>query len=312
MSYIHLTIEKRSQIEVLRKEGYSVRRIANLIGVHHSTVARELNRMEGEYLAVKAQQLATAKSANKGRPLKLTPQLAALIESRLQQTWSPEQLVGAELAGVLSFKTIYSWIHRGFLAVTEKVLRRKGKKPSTQETRGRFSVERTIKERPQEVEDREVFGHWELDTMVSSRGKSKGCLATFVERKTRFYVAIKMDNRTKESMFTAINSLHSTLTSKLLKTFTVDRGKEFACCEQVETKFGIPMYFADAYAAWQRGSNENSNGLLREFFPKKTDLAKVTLDELTNALILINNRPRKCLGFKTPFDMLKHEIRKLI
>ena len=91
MSYIHLTIEKRSQIEVLRREGYSVRRIANLIGVHYSTVARELNRIEGEYSAIKAQQLATGKSTNKGRPTKLTPQLAALIESRLQQTWSQKK-----------------------------------------------------------------------------------------------------------------------------------------------------------------------------------------------------------------------------
>ena len=185
-------------------------------------------------------------------------------------------------------------------------------KPGTQETRGRFNVKRTIKERPQEVENREVFGHWELDTMVSSRGQSKGCLATFVERKTRFYVAIKMNDRSKDSMFLAISSLYNTLTSKLLKTFMVDRGKEFACYEQVENEFGIPIYFADAYAAWQRGSNENSNGLLREFFPKRTDLAKVTLDKLTEALVLINNRPRKCLGFKTPFDMFKREIRKLI
>ena len=234
MSYIHLTIEKRSQIEILRKERYSVRKIASLIGVHHSTVARELNRVEGEYSAIKAQQLTTSKSANKGRPIKLTPQLAALIEYRLQQTWSPKKLVGAELVGVLSFKTIYSWIHHGFLSVTEKVLRQKGKKPGTQGTRGRFNIKRTIKERSQEVENREVFGHLELDTMVSSRGQSKGCLATFVERKTQFYVAIKMNDRTKDSMFLAISSLYNTLTSKLLKTFTVDRGKEFACSEQVE------------------------------------------------------------------------------
>ena len=93
MSYIHLTIEKRSQIEVLQREGYSVRRIASLIGVHHSTVARKLNCVEGEYPAIKAQHLAISKSANKGRPTKVTPQLAALIESRLQQTWSPEEIV---------------------------------------------------------------------------------------------------------------------------------------------------------------------------------------------------------------------------
>ncbi len=143
------------------------------------------------------------------------PQLAALIESRIEQTWSPEEIVGAELAGALSFKTIYSWIHQGFLSVTETVLRRKGKKPGTQETRGRFNVKRTIKERPQEVENREVFGLWELDTMVSSRGQSKGCLATFVERKTRFYVAIIMNDQSKDSMFLAIRSLYNTLSSKL-------------------------------------------------------------------------------------------------
>lgn len=312
MSYIHIAIEKWSQIEVLRKEGYSVCRIASLIDVHHSIVAREINRIEGEYSAIKAQQLAMSKSANKGRPTKLTPQLVALIEYRLQQAWSPEEIVGAELVGVLSFKTIYSWLHRGFLAVTEKVLHRKGKKLGTQENRRYFNVKRTIKEQPQEVEKRENFGHWELDTMVSSRGQRKGCLVTFVECKTRFYVANKMDDRTKDSMFLAISSLYNTLTSKLLKTFMVDRGKEFACYEQVENDFGIPMYFADAYAAWQRGSNENSNGLLWEFSPKKSDLAKVTLDKLTEALMLINIRPRKCFGFKTPFDMLKHEIRKLI
>ena len=179
----------------------------------------------------------------------------------MQQTWFPEEVVNAELVGILSFKTIYSWVHRGLLAATEKVLRRKGKKP------GRFNVKKTIKDRPQEVENRKTFGHWELDTMVSSKGQSKSCLATFVERKTRFYVAIKMDDRTKDSMFLAISSLYNTLTSKLLKTFTVDRGNEFACFEQVENEFRIAMYFDDAYALWQRGSNENSNGLLREFFP---------------------------------------------
>lgn len=101
--------------------------------------------------------------------------------------------------------------------------------------------------------------------MVYSRNQSKGCLTTFVERETRFYIAIKMEDRTKDFMFLAISSIYNKLTSKLLKTFTVDWGKEFACYEQVETEFGIPMYFADAYTAWQRGSNETSNDLLRVF-----------------------------------------------
>ena len=129
MSYIHLIIEKRSQIEILRKEKYSVRKIASLIGVHYSTVARELNRVEGEYSTIKAQQVANSKSANKGKLIKLTPQLVALSESRLQQTWSPEELVGAELVGILSFKTIYYWIYRSFLAVRKGYSAGKGKSP---------------------------------------------------------------------------------------------------------------------------------------------------------------------------------------
>lgn len=136
MSYIHLTIEKRSQIEILRKKRHSVRKIASLISVHHSTtVARELNRVEGEYSTINAQQVTNNKSVNKGRPIRLIPQLAALIESRLQQAWSPEELVGAELVGILSIETIYSWTHRGFLAVIERVLRRKRKKLGKQKTR---------------------------------------------------------------------------------------------------------------------------------------------------------------------------------
>lgn len=109
-------------------------------------------------------------------------------------------------------------------------------------------------------------------------------------------------------MFNAMSSLHTALTNKVLKSFTSDRDKEFACYLKFEQLLSIPMYFSDAYTAWQRSSNENSNSLLREFFPKKTDLAKVTIRDLTESLLLLNNRPRKCLGFKSLFDMFKHEI----
>ena len=170
------------------------------------------------------------------------------------------------------------------------MLRRKGRPPGTQEKRDRFVVGRRIQDRPHEINTRKVFGHWEVDTVVSSRGKSKGFLATFVERKTRFYVAIPMKDRTKESMFHAIRLLHTAFTNKVLKSFTTDRSKGFTCHEEVERLLGILVYIADAYSAWQRGSNENSNSLLREFFP------------------MLNNRPRKSLGSKFPFDMFKHEL----
>lgn len=119
-----------------------------------------------------------------------------------------------------------------------------------------------------------------------------------------------MKDRTQESMFQAIKQLYKTLGNSL-ETFTTDRGKEFACYAKVESELNIPVYFADSHAPWQRESNENSNGLLRNFFPKKRNFSKVTNDELLDALLLLNHRPRKCLGFKSPFEMLLHEISKL-
>ena len=221
-------------------------------------------------------------------------------------TWSPEQIVGRDYQEKLSFKTIYNWIYEGILNVPLQVLRHKGKGRQPQETRGKFNIGRSISQRPKSVRNRQEFGHWELDTMVSSRGKSKGCLATFAERKSRLYLAFLIPNRTKDAMHNAIEQLTSNLPDHALKSFTSDRGKEFACYPDVEAS-GIDFYFADAYSAWQRGTNENSNGLMREFFPKKTDLAKVSETELFTALWLMNNRPRKCLNYQTPLEKFMHE-----
>ena len=221
-------------------------------------------------------------------------------------TWSPEQIVGRDYQEKLSFKTIYNWIYEGILNVPLQVLRHKGKGRQPQETRGKFNIGRSISKRPKSVRNRQAFGHWELDTMVSSRGKSKGCLATFAERKSRLYLAFLIPNRTKDAMHNAIEQLTSNLPDHALKSFTSDRGKEFACYPDVEAS-GIDFYFADAYSAWQRGTNDNSNGLMREFFPKKTDLAKVSETELFTALWLMNNRPRKCLNYQTPLEKFMHE-----
>jgi IS30 family transposase len=135
------------------------------------------------------------------------------------------------------------------------------------ETRGRFNIGTSIDQRPKEVKKRTTFGHWELDTMVSSRGKSKGCLATFAERKTRMYLAVKMDSRSSSSMETAILRMVNKYPLGVFRTSTVDRGKEFACYSNIEEQVDMAVYFADPYASWQRGTNENANGLLRDFFP---------------------------------------------
>ncbi|MEG1158320.1 MAG: IS30 family transposase, partial [Christensenellaceae bacterium] len=191
------------------------------------------------------------------------------------------------------------------------VLRQKGKRQKPAETRGKFAVGISIHQRPKEIKSRETFGHWELDSMVSSRGESKGCFATFVERKSRWYIALKTADRTAESMKNAITQLYNTLPKDAFKTGTTDRGKEFACFQAVNDELGLPLYFADPYSSWQRGSNENSNGLLREFYPKKTNLALVDQEELTQNLFLINSRPRKCLGWKSPIQVFLHEVAHL-
>ena len=308
MSYTHLSIIERSQLDILNRQGWTVRAIAQEIGRHPSTVAREMNRnhVEGVYEA-EVSQRAYQQRREFSKPVgKWTAELAKEVEERLQQTWSPEQISqGYKAAGntLVSFKTIYRWIYAGRLARAEvSMLRHKGKRRKPLETRGRFLVGKSIKQRPKEVRSREIFGHWELDTVVSSRGKSKACVATFIERKTRLYTAIKMPDRTALSMEIAFGVAASQYPQGTFKSATTDRGKEFACFSSLEFTHNMDVYFADPYSSWQRGSNENGNGLLREFFPKGKDFAEVTDVELAKALNLINNRPRKCLGWKTAHE----------
>jgi len=185
------------------------------------------------------------------------------------------------------------------------VLRQKGKRQKPVETRGRINVGLPISKGPPEVMDRRTFGHWELDTVVSGRGKSKACVATFVERKSRFYLALPITDRTAASMEGAV---HGAFPEGTFETATTDRGKEFSGHERIQASLGVPMYFADPYSSWQRGSNENANGLLREFFPKGTDFAQVGDGELADALAKINGRPRKCLDWKTAHEAFTEEV----
>jgi len=170
MSHKYFTINERNKLEVLLKENYRISKIAQVLNRHRATIYREIKRINGEYSSENAQADANAKAASKGRNSKITPELKNLIEDRLCKTWSPEQIAGRELKGRLSFKTIYNWLYSDFLEVSMNVLRRKGRRAKTKETRGKFNIGKTIKERPSEVSAKEVFGHWELDSVVSSRG----------------------------------------------------------------------------------------------------------------------------------------------
>lgn len=314
MSYIHLTITERARIEVLKNENYSLRDIARILNRSVSTISREVrrNKINDNYNAESAQSNYKSKRNHCGRRIKLNSDLREKIIYYLKQHWSPEQIAGRLFLGELSFKTIYRWINSKLLNFNVLTyLRQKGKRQRSKETRGKFNVGKLISQRPKEVRKRNVFGHWEADTVVSSRGKSKGCVATFVERKSRYLYCFPMPDRSAKSMEIAIKQLISKLPSGTVKTITVDRGKEFSCYKTIETQFETNIYFADPYSAWQRGTNENSNGLLREFFPKKTDLAKITQAELEYALYSINHRPRKCLNWYTPYEIFTLSLLQL-
>lgn len=313
MSYTHFTTFERGSIAAYLKNGYSCRKISEILNRHHSSIAREIKRnCSLKYDAETAHALykyRRQKSVSKGKYNEL---LGNEIENKLNITWSPEQIANTSTIGAVSFKTIYNWIYTGKINKGSlRVLRQKGKRHKPMETRGKFAIGESIDKRPKEVKKREEFGHWELDTMVSSRGKSKGCFATFIERKSRLYTAIKIADRTAESMEVAIKYLYSVLPKKTFKTATTDRGKEFACYDNIKKDLNLTLYFADPYSSWQRGSNENSNGLLREFYPKKTDLTKVNKKELLHNLFLINSRPRKCLGWKSPIQVFLYEVSHL-
>jgi IS30 family transposase len=312
MSYQHLTTFERARIETLEGLGYSIRSIAKEIGRAPSTVSRELSRNtspEGIYHSETAQEQYAVRRKNGGCHGKWSSTVAKMVQEKLDLTWSPEQIANRLFKGELSFKTIYRWLYHGrIMNRTAEVLRQKGKRQKPRETRGRFNVGTSISKRPADIKKRQTFGHWELDTVVSGRGRSKGCVATFLERKTRWYVAVKMPDRTADSMEKAIRALHDRLPENVFETATTDRGKEFSCYSTLENDLNLAVYFADPYSSWQRGSNENANGLLREFFPKGTDFDKVTDDALGRALQLINNRPRKCLGWQTAHEAFIGEV----
>jgi IS30 family transposase len=317
MSYSHLSIIDRAQLETLQQLGWSTRAIGQQLGRHHSTIAREIQRgkTDQHYEAVPAQESYKQRRAPCVPTGKFTSELATELTEKLTLTWSPEQIAEKRRSQgkpFVCFKTIYRWLYDGKLTVSEsEVLRHKGKRRKPMETRGRFLVGTPISQRPKEVRKRTTFGHWELDTVVSSRGQSKSCAATFVERKTRLYFAVNMPDRTAHSMEIAFGVAASQYPQGAFKTATTDRGKEFACYTALENLHDIKVYFADPYSSWQRGSNENANGLLREFFPKGHDFATVSDEELAEAVRLINHRPRKCLNWKSAYEAFMGELSHL-
>ena len=320
MPYTHLTENERYVISHLSIAGFSLREIARRIKRHHTTVSRELERNGPEYDCTVYWYDWTHPMALKRRHKarhhrrQSNPHLVKYVIRKLRDDWSPETI--AEKLKIeypendkmrVSHETIYRWIYldANEAGILYHHLRRRRKKRRRQKRYGsgrRFIPGRvSISERPAIVETRERFGDWEGDTVEGK--KSTGYFATHVERKSRYLIAAKLTNKKAESLtFKSIKAFWR-IPKKMRKTLTVDNGKEFARFKKLEDKTGLTVYFADPYSAWQRGTNENTNGLLRQYFPKGTDFRNVSEEDLAFAVKKLNHRPRKRLNYQSPYEV---------
>lgn len=318
MNYHHLSIEERSCIRKYYKDGLSYREIGRLLGRSPSTISREIRRncsfmnAKPAYYPHTAQKKYLLRRSYCHRGMFWNQEVICYIEDKLRATWSPEQIASSPCELKMpSWRTIYRWIYEKYLVNgNTKVLRRKGKTHGSKETRGKYNKGKSIRKRDKSVYKRLEAGHWEADTVVSGLGKSKACFVTLAERKTRFYIAMKLPDKKAATVEEAIVKLLSQYPSQLVKSITCDRGTEFANWANIERRLGCDVFFADPYCAWQKGTNENSNGLLREFYPKGRNLSRVAPATLKRNLALINARPRKVLGWSSAFDLWELELAK--
>ncbi len=324
MSYTHLNRTERNVIYRMRFLNHSLSEIARTLGRHKSTISRELRRNRtflGKWWSSQADMYAgLAQRRHLGRPKTGDRRVMRYVLQRLEQGWSPEQIAGRirqvdfpeDPTMWISHETIYRYVWadkaRGgslfeHLRRGKKRYRKRGR--NTQ-TRGQIRDRVSIEERPKEVEDRCRFGDWEGDTVV---GKNmKGYIATFVERKSRFTVARVMKDKRAQTLNTAAFRGFAKLPSNLIRTLTVDNGKEFAGFKEIERRLSTHVYFAHPYSSWERGTNENTNGLLRQYIPKKTEITDVTPAALNAIIKRINNRPRKTLKYRTPHEVFQDAI----
>ena len=316
MSYSHFSIEERISIKHLLAKGTSIRQIAKELKRSPSSILREIKRNSGElndfgesYTVKRAEQKHKSRVSQAHNIVQFPLEVVQIIEQRIKETWSPEQIAAFYKGqGFPCYKTIYKWINEGTIVNGNKsLLRRKGK-GGWHETRGKATKGKSIRKRDKRIYKRADYGHWELDTVVSGMGKSKACFITLVERKSRFYKAIKSPNRHADVVAKLIIDYLKQFPSELVKTITTDNGKEFAEWEQIEKELNCEVYFCDTFCAWQKGSNENSNGLLREFFPKGYNLSRYNQAYIDKKVNLINNRPRKCNNWISSSKLMSEAI----
>ena len=315
MSYQHISLEERHYIEVEKKKGISGNKIADDLGRSQSSITREIARNTGKrgYRHQQADSFAQARQREKPRAIKLTKEVKEQINKGIKEDWSPEQICGRfKQAGKVSLhhETIYQYLLRDKRAGGElyKHLRHQNKRYrkryGSSNNRTGIPNRVDIDQRPEEANNRERVGDWESDTII---GKNhKGAIVTLDERKTKLRLALPLKRKAAELVKEAIIKLLKPL-KKLVKTMTFDNGKEFVLHEAIAEELECETYFAKPYHAWERGQNENANGLLRQYFPKTMELADVKIKEVIEAVDKLNSRPRKCLGYKTPYEAFQEQ-----
>jgi len=318
MSYRHLTEHERYVISHLRST-FSIREIARRLNRHHATISRELKRAKSRYpYAVYwydwAQPLALERT-RKPRYFRRqsNSRLVKYVEARLRKQWSPEEISNRlridypnDDSMRVSPETIYRWVYLEATVAGDLYLnlrrRRKKRRRQKRYVKGyRFADRKLITQRPEIVDGRQRYGDWEGDTIEGK--KSSGYIATVVERKSRYLLANKLENKKAATLSAQGTKSFRAIPRKMRKTLTVDNGSEFADFKKFEVETGLDIYFANPYSPWQRGANENTNGLLRQYFPKGSDFKKVTEEEVLLAVKTLNNRPRKCLDYRTPCEI---------
>jgi IS30 family transposase len=311
--YKHLSREERYQIYSLRLAKQTISEIARLLGRHRSTISRELGRGRGlrGYRAEQACSKASERAKKSRNARRVDAKVWADVSFYLGLQWSPEQ-IASKLE--VSHESVYLHVYANKAAGGQLHKNLRSQKPrrkrhlSGRDRRGQIPNRRPISERPEHIEQRRQVGHWEGDTVIGAAHKQ--AIVTLVERKSGFAVLAKVSNKTTDLVRRAIEIKLKPLCSRV-KTLTVDNGKEFADHQAVDQALGIQTFFADPYCSWQRGSNENFNGLLRQYIPKKRRMETVSEEELTMIENRLNHRPRKRLGFKTPHEVFHASLNRV-
>ena len=308
-TYKQLTCEQRYAIRILLKKDYLQKDIAATIGVNKSTISRELKRNSGKrgYRPKQAQQKAVERRQDKSPP-RIAEATWNKVRLYLKDDWSPEQISGTMKLKErisISHEWIYQFIIKdkqtgGNLYTHLRCKSKRRKRYGSHERRGILKNRRSIEERPAIVETKERIGDWEADTII---GKAhKGAIVSLTERKTKICLIYKVERKTADLVSKAMSKLLLPL-KDIVYTITSDNGKEFALHEETAKTLETDFYFAHPYASYERGLNENTNGLIRQYFPKGRDFRTITDEELIMAMKKLNNRPRKTLGFLTPNEV---------